>query len=134
MASAAVADVTGGFYFRQREGARLLPVVYVKVVQDAPSDRRSQTFVAKGFFKVAGRTVAKLPEFTATSTPEPVTRGLRVSSATRHAIRAAARKSGSRRVVLTLTYKVTRADPPFASDGPPRNPTGAQDLFLAIPR
>lgn len=99
---------------------RLLPVLHPLLGQDIPSDGRSYTFVARGYFKIAGKTVAKLPSFPGTSTPQPIRLSIPVSRATRHTINAAAKRSGSHRTTLTITLRT-----------PDR--TYAQDAFLTIP-
>ena len=82
---------------------------------------------------LGGKTVARLPSFRghADSTREHLR--LTVKRSTRSTIRAAAKRRGSRRVILTLVHQLTLTTN-IPGDMALRTKTIAQDAYLVIPR
>jgi hypothetical protein len=114
---------------------RLLPTLHATENLDCgDADGREYDYVAKGYFKVAGRTVARLPSFTGhvNATHEHLT--LTVKRSIRHTIRAAAARRGARRTTLTLVYRITQTNTIQGDLASPAVPTYAEDAFLTIPR
>ncbi|HEV2058063.1 MAG TPA: hypothetical protein VGR11_01820 [Solirubrobacteraceae bacterium] len=133
-ASAAAALADGPtFSLGIRHNAQLLPTLDATELLDAAEERREYDYVTKGYFKVGGRTVARLPVVGGhvDSTRERLT--LTVKRSTRGTIRAAAKRRGSRRVVLTLVHQLTLTTN-IVGDMAARTKTISQDAYLVIPR
>lgn len=113
--------------------AQLLAVLHATEVVAFPEDGREYDYVTRGYFKVAGTTVARLPTITghADRNREHLKLGLKRS--TRSTIRAAARRRGTRRVILTLVHRVTLTTH-IQGDQAPRTETVTQQVPLRIPR
>ncbi len=96
-------------------------------------EHREYDYVAKGYFKIAVETVARLPPFTghADSTRQHIK--LNVKRSTRSTIRSAARRHGKRSVDLTLVYQLTQTNR-AAGDRAPETQTAKQYVDLNIPR
>lgn len=116
-----------------RHNAQLLPTLHATELLDAAEEGREYDYVTKGYFKVGGKTVARLPSFRghADSTREHLR--LTVKRSTRSTIRAAAKRRGSRRVILTLVHQLTLTTT-IPGDMALRTKTIAQDAYLVIPR
>ena len=134
-APAAQADCGVGPPFALSLGAhpRLLPTVHATEVLDCGGDGREYDYVVKGYFKVAGRTVARLPGQRGHADAARERIALTVTRSTRHTIRAAATRRGARRTTLTLVYRLTQTNV-IEGDLAPRVQTYAHDAFLEIPR
>jgi hypothetical protein len=117
------------FYFGNHTSHEqaLGPTLYGSVIKDPPTTGPDYEYTAKGFLKVHGNTVARLPSFSghADGTRRPLRFAL--SRKTRHTIRAAAKRTGSHRVTLTITAVVTTDDDAQTSTAI------RQDSFLRIP-
>lgn len=97
------------------------------------ADGREYDYVVRGYFKVAGKTVARLPGITghADGTHDRVT--VTVKRSTRDTIHAAAERHGAHRTTLTLVYRLTQTNT-IPGDQAPRTPQPyADDTFLTIP-
>lgn len=131
--SAARADCGFGPPFQLNFGAspRLLPILHATGALDCGElgSGREYDYTARGYFKIHGKTVARLPTITghADATRRPLR--LTVKRSTRHAIRAAARRRGARRVTLTLVYRLTQT----AGAGTWTGRAYGVDSFLTIP-
>lgn len=112
---------------------RLMATLHATESLDCGGDGREYDYAVKGYFKVAGRTVARLPTFTGHADGGPDHVALPVKRTTRHTIRAAAKRRGARRTTLTLVYRITQTTT-VAGDLAPRVQTYATDAFLTIPR
>ena len=123
----------GMYIFRLDFGKnpRLLPTLHAKQNLDAAQETREYDYTAKGYFKIANKTVARLPQFTghATQTLKPIT--LKVKSSTRRTIRAAAKRHHAKHVILTLVYRLHLANP-TPGDNTPAVQKDTQDASLAI--
>ena len=128
----AVADAPS-FALAIEHNAQLLPTLHATERVGFPDDGREYDYVTKGYFKVGGKTVARLPAITghADSNPEHVT--LSVKRSTRSTIRAAAKRRGSKRTILTLVHRITLTTN-IAGDMAARTETLSQDVYLVIPR
>ena len=109
---------------------RLLPTLHAKQTLDAAQDTREYDYSAKGYFKIANKTVARLPQFTghATRTLKPIT--LKVKTSTRRTIRAVAKRHHAKHVILTLVYRLHLTNP--TGDNTPAVQQDTQDVPLAI--
>jgi hypothetical protein len=116
-----------------KHDAPLLSVLHATEIVGSPEDGREYDYVTKGYFKVGGRTVARLRTITghADATREHLT--LTVKRSTRSTIRAAAKRHGSRHVILTLVHRLTLTTN-IPGDMAPRTQTVTQDVVLTIPR
>ncbi len=112
---------------------RLLPTLHPTESLDCGGDGREYDYTVKGYFKVADRTVARLPSFAGHADANIERLPLNVKRSTRHTIRAAAKRRGARRTTLTLVYRLTRTNP-VAGDPNPLVQTYSTDAFLTIPR
>ena len=112
---------------------RLLPTLHATEYLDCGGDGREYDYAVKGYFKVAGSTVARLPSITGHVDASRQHVALNVKRSTRHTIRAAARRRGARRTTLTLVYRLTQTRT-VAGDLAPPVQTYATDSFLTIPR
>jgi hypothetical protein len=122
---AAFADIGGGNPVAIGFGTHpaLLPTLHATI----SSEQGSYSFAAKGYFKISGKTVARLPSFAGRADSTALSHmTLTVSHATRHIIRAAAKRRGAHRTTLTITIKAT--------DSSGRVGNYSQDAFLTIPR
>lgn len=117
--------------FKQKYG-RLLPVLHATERVGFPEDGRQYDYVTKGYFKVADKTVARLPAFSghADSTPEHIR--LAVKRSTRRTIRAAAKRHHTNRVILILVHRITRTG--GGVDGVGDKQTVTQERLLTITR
>ena len=111
----------------------LLPTLRPTEYLDCGGDGREYDYTVKGYFKVAGRTVARLPTFTGHADASVERLALNVKRSTRHTIRAAAKRRGARRTTLTLVYRITQTN---TVPGDLAGPVGtyATDAHLTIPR
>lgn len=100
---------------------RLLPTLHAT----ASAEANSWSYTAKGYFKIAGKTVARLGSFQGTADTTPRTTKLNVSTTARHNIRVAAKRHHAKRVTLSLVIKAARAG---GASG-----TFSQDSFLTLP-
>jgi hypothetical protein len=130
--SEAQADA-GMYTFRLDFGKhpRLLPTLHAKQNLDAAEEDREYDYTAKGYFKIATKTVARLPQFSghATQALKPIS--LKVKASTRHTIRAVARRHHGKHVTLTIVYRLTLTKT-FPGDTRPQHPTDTQDVLLAL--
>lgn len=112
---------------------RLLPTLRPTEYLDCGGDGREYDYTVKGYFKVADRTVARLPTFTGHADASIERLALNVKRPTRHIIRAAAKRRGARRTTLTLVYRITQTN---TVSGNMASPVGtyATDAHLTIPR
>ncbi len=94
-------------------------------------DGREYDYVVKGYFKVAGNTVARLPSITGHADVTHERLALTLKRSTRNTIRAAAKRRGARRTTLTLVYRLTQANT-IPGDQAPRTDRYADDTFLTI--
>jgi hypothetical protein len=101
---------------------RLLPTLHAT----ASAEAGSWSYTAKGYFKIAGKTVARLPSFHGTADTVLRTTALNVSTSARHQIGIAARRHNAKRVTLTVVIKATRSDGTSGSF--------SQDAFLTLPK
>jgi hypothetical protein len=85
-------------------------------------------FSATGYFKVAGRTVARLARLSGTATPSARRVTVAISRRTRHAVRAAARRRGTRRTTLSLRLRT------WSGQADSARLIFRQDVFFTIPR
>jgi hypothetical protein len=110
---------------------RLLPTMHAVARLDCGNDGREYDYVVQGYFKVAGKTVARLPSFSGHSGATDARLSVPVTHATRHTIRASARRHGARRTTLTLVYRLTQTNV-IGGDQAPRTTSYAEDSFLTI--
>jgi hypothetical protein len=134
-AGAAPALGVGGpaFTLKFAKDARLLPTLHATEVLDAEQESREYDYVTKGYFKIAGTTVARLPAISGHVDATRQHRTLIVKRSTRSTIRAAAKRRGARRVTLTLVHRLTLTTH-IPGDQTPRTQTATQDTHLTIPR
>jgi hypothetical protein len=127
-APAATADVgTGPPVLIHFKPAVLDPVIHGTAVADVGGP---YSYVAKGYFKIGTRTVARLRSFSGTATTTTTTSVLvRVTTTERKAIRAAARHTGHKRTTLTIAYTLTYLPPQAAA-----TVHYSDDVFLTIPK
>jgi hypothetical protein len=111
---------------------RLLPTVPATENLDLceVDSGREYDYTAKGYFKIKGKTVARLPTITGHANADRQRLKLTIGRATRHTIRAAAKTRGARRVTLTLVYRLTQTTEPVTWTGRPYG----DDSYLTIPR
>lgn len=111
---------------------RLLPTVRATEKLDLceVDSGREYDYTAKGYFKIKGKTVARLPTVTGHANADRERLTLTICRTTRHTIRAAAKKRGARRVTLTLVYRLTKTTGPGTWTGR----TYGDDSYLTIPR
>lgn len=116
-----------------RPEAKLLPVLHAVESVAFPEDGREYDYATKGYFKVAGRTVGRLPQIRghADGTRQHVR--LTVKASTRHAIFASARRHHTRRVTLTLVHQLALTSN-VPGDMAPRRSTSTQHVYLTVPR
>jgi hypothetical protein len=133
-AAPAVADPNPSpFSFRTKLNAQLLPVLHATEIVGFAEDGWEYDYVTKGYFKVGGKTVARLPTFSGHADRTEEHLRLAVKRSTRSTIRAAAKRRGTRRVILTLVHRLTlTASYPGAVA--PRTQTVTQHAYLTIPR
>jgi hypothetical protein len=112
---------------------RLLPTLHATEVLDAAQENREYDYVAKGYFKVAGKTVARLPTFKGHADANRQHLALTVKRSTRSTIRAAAKHRGVHRVTLTLIYRLVLTTR-IPGDQTPITQTAKQYADLTIPR
>jgi hypothetical protein len=132
--AAALADANPSpFALSIKHNAQLLSVLHATEIVGSPEDSREYDYVTKGYFKVGDRTVARLRTITghADATREHLT--LTVKHSTRSTIRDAAKRRGSRHVILTLVHRLTLTTN-ILGDMAPRTQTVTQDVVLTIPR
>lgn len=119
-ASAAHADcgLAAPFWLDFGKSPRLLPTLHATEVLDCgeADSGREYDYTARGYFKIRGRTVARLPEIAGHADATRQRLALTVKRSTRRTILAAARRAGARRVTLTLVYRLTQTVP-GAGDG-----------------
>ena len=126
-APAATADVgTGPPVLIHFKPAVLNPVLNGTAVADVGGP---YSYVAKGYFKIGTKTVARLRSFSGTATTTPKSVLVRVTTAERKAIRAAARGTGHKRTTLTIAYTLTYLPPQAAG-----TIHYSDDVFLTIPK
>jgi hypothetical protein len=101
---------------------RLLPTLHAT----ASAEANSWSYTAKGYFKIAGKTAARLASFEGTADTTPRTIKLNVSRTARHNIGVAAKRHHAKRVTLTLVIKATRA-------GGGSTGTFSEDSYLTLP-
>lgn len=125
---AASADESGA-PFRLNFGThpRLLPALYAREVAPFADEGITYAYVARGYFKVRGDTVARLRSFAGTADSVADRVRLPISHDSRHAIRKAASRSHTRTVMLTLVYSLTPLTLGTAQ-------TVKQYVYLTIPR
>lgn len=129
----AIADSnSSSFFLSIKPNAQLLPTLRAKEGLAFPEDGREYDYVTKGYFKVGGKTVARLSTITghADRTGEHLT--LTLKRSTRSTIRAAAKRHGTKRVILTLVHRITLTTN-IQGDQAPRNETLTQQVPLRIP-
>lgn len=85
------------FFLSIKPNAQLLPVLHAKEGMAFPEDGREYDYATKGYFKVAGKTVARLPTITGHADGTREHLRIRVKRSTRSTVRAAARRRGTRR-------------------------------------
>jgi hypothetical protein len=133
-AGSAVADENPfPFALAIKPNAQLLPVLHATEAVGSPEDGREYDYVTKGYFKVAGKTVARLPSFSGHADRTREHLRLAVKRSTRSTIRAVAKRHGTRRVILTLVHRITLTTN-IPGDMAPHTQTVTQDAFLQIPR
>jgi hypothetical protein len=128
------AQADAGMYIMRLDfgkAPRLLPVLHAKQNLDGAQETRQYDYSAKGYFKIANKTVARLPEFTghATQSLKPIS--LDIKRATRHTIRAIAKRRHAKHVILTLVYRLKLTNP-TPGDGTPTLQKDTQDISLTI--
>jgi hypothetical protein len=109
----------------------LAPVLHAVARTDCGNDGREYDYAVQGYLKVAGRTVARLAAFTGHVGAADAPLTVAVPRATRHVVRAAARRHGAHRTTLTLVYRLTQTNV-IAGDAAPRTVRYAEDAFLTI--
>ena len=133
-AAPALADAnSSSFFLSIKPNAQLLPTLYAKEGVAFPEDGREYDYVAKGYFKVGGKTVARLPMITGHADGTGEQLKLTIKRSTRSTIRAAARRRGTQRVILTLVHRITLTTN-IPGDMAPRTETLTQQVPLRIPR
>jgi hypothetical protein len=109
---------------------RLLPVLHATERVGFPEDGWQYDYATKGYFKVADKTVARLPAFSGHADSNPEQLRLAVERSTRRTIRAAARRHRTNRVILILVHHITEtAGPTGVGD----RQTVTQQVFMTIP-
>lgn len=113
---------------------RLLATLHpVESLDCGDADGRQYDYVVRGYFKVAGKTVARLPSISGHADATHKERlSVPVKRVTRHTIRAAAKRRGAHRTTLTLVYHLTQTNV-IAGDLAAQTQRYAQDVFLTIP-
>jgi hypothetical protein len=133
-AAPAVADANPSqFALGIKLNAQLLPVLHATEVVGFAEDGWEWDYVTKGYFKVGGKTVARLPTFSGHANRTREHLRLTIKRSTRSTIRAAAKRRGTRRVILTLVHRLTlAAGPSGVTPGTTRTVT--QNAYLTVPR
>jgi hypothetical protein len=115
----------------EHEHPRLLPVLHATERVGFPEDGWQYDYATKGYFKVADKTVARLPAFSGHADSNPEQLRLAVKRSTRRTIRAAAERHHTNRVILILVHRITEtAGPTGVGDAQ----TVTQEVFMTIPR
>lgn len=109
----------------------MLPTLHATEVLDCAEveSGREYDYTARGYFKIRGKTVARLPQIVGHADGTRQRVALAVKRSTRHSIRAAAGRVGARRVTLTLVYRLTQT----AGAGSWTGNAYGVDSFVTIP-
>lgn len=133
-AVAAAADTNAdSFALIIRPFAQVLPTLHATESVAFPEDGREYDYVTRGYFKVGGRTVARLPTISGHADRTREHLRLAVGRSTRRTIRSAARRRGTNRVILTLVHRITLTTN-IEGDQAPRTQTLTQQVPLRIGR
>lgn len=121
------------FFLSIKPNAQLLPTLHAKEGVAFPEDGREYNYSTKGYLKVGGRTVGRLPTIRGHADGSRQHLRIAVKRSTRSKVRSAAKRRGTRRVVLTLVHRVTLTTN-IPGDMSPRQETLTQQVPLRIAR
>jgi hypothetical protein len=131
--SAIADDTSSPFSVRIKLNAKLLPVLHATEVVAFAEDGWEYDYVTKGYFKVADKTVARLPTFSGHADRTEQHLRLPIKRSTRHTIRAVARHHRTRHVILVLVHHLTLTTS-LPGAVAPSTQTVTQNADLTIPR
>jgi hypothetical protein len=126
-------DTASAFVLSIKPSSRLLPILHATERVAFPQDGREYDYSTKGYLKVAGRTVARLGVITGHADATPQRVRVPVTRQARHAVNAAARKRGTRKVTLVLVHRIVKTKSPQGDQSPSRE-TITQQVPLVVPR